>query len=144
MEHSNKLKTNEILDSLCQNQEVNENCIDFIDSRQLRNELSIKILNSFKSVTKFAEACGLQVSHLNDFLNDKKGLGRNRLLIVCITLKMDISETQETLKHFGQSLLYPRNQRDYLILNGIRQQLSWQDIDSILTDKGYASLTARE
>ncbi|MDY4692026.1 MAG: hypothetical protein SO401_00420 [Blautia sp.] len=144
MQQSTKLSTCEILEQFNQNLEVKEEDIDFINKKELRNELSVRILESFRSMTKFAEACGIQVSHLNDFLNDKKGFRRNRMLIVCITLKMSIQETQDALKYFEHPPLHPKNKRDYLILNGIRQKLSWQEIDSILTDNGYKSLTARE
>lgn len=143
MHATKKLSTNEILENLTQDQKVDAKNIDFIEPTELRNKLSIRILESFKSMSQFSAACGIQASQLSEFLSGKKNFSRDRLMILCITLKMSIPETQDTLKRFGHPPLYPRNQRDFLILNGIQKQLSWQEIDHILMTKGLDRLPVK-
>ena len=143
MHATKKLSTNEILESLTQDKKINAKNIDFIEPTELRNELSIRILKSFKSMSQFAAACGIQASQLSEFLSGKKNFSRDRLMILCITLKMSIPETQDTLKRFEHPPLYPRNQRDFLILSGIQKQLSWQEIDDILMKKGMDRLPCK-
>ena len=72
MHSTKKLSTNEILESLTQDKKINAKNIDFIEPTELRNELSIRILKSFKSMSQFAAACGIQASQLSEFLSGKK------------------------------------------------------------------------
>lgn len=103
-----------------------------------------KILQDIKSkgysLSRFADECNIQHSHLYDFLNGKKQLGRDRLLILFLNLEYSYNEMCQLLRCFHQPQLYPRDKRDYLILLGIQSKLSADEINQELERNGFASL----
>ena len=118
---------------------VNENNVDFIDENTVRQEIREKINADadYDSMSKFAIECSINPSHLSDFFNNGKNLGRNKLLAVLINLKYDLESIQSMLSRFGISPLYARNRRDYQIIIGIRNGKSLDDIDVILRQKNF-------
>lgn len=59
-------------------------------------------------------------------------MSRDKLLSIFITLQFNIEKVQKSLLRFGLSELYPRNARDFLILKGIKDELSLDDINENL------------
>lgn len=93
------------------------------------------------SRNKFAEKANISPSHLTQFLNSsvtgtkKKGMSRDRLLSIFITLDMNILEINEWLKKFdGIDTLHASRKRDYLIMVGIEQHLELDEIDQLLRE----------
>lgn len=93
------------------------------------------------SRNKFAERANISPSHLTQFLNSavtgtkKKGMNRDRLLSILITLGMGIPEINGFLKKFdGMDTLHASRKRDYLIMMGIEQKLELDEIDQLLRE----------
>ncbi|MFR3359664.1 MAG: helix-turn-helix domain-containing protein [Eubacterium sp.] len=65
---------------------------------------------------------GLDRSYVYHILNgERKNPSRSKLLAICVAMKMDIKETQYFLRAAQVPVLYPRNQRDCIILYGLEQ-----------------------
>ena len=110
----------------------------FFDELEERNKLekSCPI-----SRNKFAEKANISSSHLTQFLNTsvtgskKKGMNRDRLLSILITLGLIIPEINTFLKKFdGIDTLHASRKRDYLIMMGIDQHLELDEIDQLLRE----------
>ena len=92
------------------------------------------------SMSQFADECSLHHSHLYDFLNNKKQLSRDRLLVVFLNLHYDYSRICQLLRHFHQLQLYPREERDYLIMAGIQRKWSVDEINQELERNHFINL----
>ncbi len=62
------------------------------------------------------------------YLNGNRKMKRDLLLKVCITCNFTPEETNVMLKQFNFIELYPRVQRDYIILSGITEN---ENIDAV-------------
>lgn len=135
------LSTNDIDKLFSQGQLPPESEINFNKNAEQSRE---KILNDIKSIgyslSRFADECGIQHSHLYDFLNGKKQLSRDRLLVLFFNLNYSYSEICQLLRCFHQPQLYPRDKRDYLILLCIQNKLSVDEINQELERNGFATL----
>ena len=76
----------------------------------------------------------------DDFLKGNKNLSRDKLIIVCIMLKLNLQESRNILKRLIQADFYPKNERDFEIMCGIRQRKSLYDINEILLAKDLTPL----
>lgn len=110
----------------------------FFDEMEERAKLEKTYLISRN---KFAEKANISPSHLTQFLNTsvtgskKKGMNRDRLLSILITLGMNIPEINAFLKNFdGMDTLHASRKRDYLIMMGIEQHLKLDEIDQLLLE----------
>ncbi len=76
---------------------------------------------------------GLDRSYVYHILNgERKNPSRSKLLAICVAMKMDIKETQYFLRAAQVPVLYPRNQRDCIILYGLEQGASVMEINETL------------
>lgn len=140
MDNQTKLSTDEILKEFENGNTPNRESINFVEQNEQLSQLYCKILEQYKSCSKFATASDLTPSQLNEFLNGKKGLGRNKLIGICITLNCTIQETRNILHRLGSTDLYSRNRRDFEILNCIQQGKSLDETNEILRKNGFTTL----
>lgn len=131
-EENKKLSTDEIFTRIYKNEPVSKEEIDFIDSKQMRDELKEKIDNAGYTITTLAIECYITPSHLHDFLSGKKQMSRDKLLAIFITLGYDTKKIQKLLKRFGYSELYSRNLRDFVILKGVKGKIGLDGINEKL------------
>lgn len=76
---------------------------------------------------------GLDRSYVYHILNgERKNPSRSKLLAICVAMKMDIKETQYFLRAAQVPVLYPRNQRDCIILYGLEQGASVMELNETL------------
>ena len=72
-------------------------------------------------------------SYVYHILNgERKNPSRSKLLAICVAMKMDIKETQYFLRAAQVPVLYPRNQRDCIILYGLEQGASVMELNETL------------
>lgn len=69
------------------------------------------------------------------FQNDKKTPSRDILLTLCISFPLTLEETQYALRCAGLAILYPRDRRDAYILFGIKNGLTVDALNELLTEK---------
>lgn len=140
MNYQHKLSTDEILSDFEDGITPDTEFIDFVEQREQLTQLSCRILDQYKSYSKFADASEVSPSQLNEFLNGKKGLSRSKLIGICITLKYTIRETRDVLHRLGYPDLYSRNRRDFEILGCIKQGKSLDETNDILLNNGFDDL----
>ncbi|MED9969442.1 MAG: hypothetical protein UFA98_05455 [Ruminococcus sp.] len=66
----------------------------------------------------------------------KKNPGRDKLIMLCYGLTLNLEETNRVLKMSGYPELYPRNLRDVVIIRGILERKSILDVDIKLYEMG--------
>ena len=135
-----KLSTDEIFERIHERQPVSKEEIDFVEPKQLKEELRRDIKEAGYSINAMAAECNITQSQLNDFFNGKKQMSRDKLLAVFITLGYPITKIQKLLTRFGHGELYTRNQRDYIILIGIRENIGLDAIDERLEEESLEGL----
>lgn len=133
-------QTDEILAQITRGISI-EDEVDFVDGAavllELRSDIELR-----SSLTKFANECGIQPSHLSDFFNKGKKLGRDKLLAAFISLGYDLEKTQTMLRRLGLPELYVRSKRDYQIAVCVQEGKSLDETDEILCAKGIEPLAA--
>ena len=97
------------------------------NSTELDAQLFVKTLNSFlesKKISKqklIRESC-LNASYVYDILGAKKNPSRDTVIKLSLALRLSLSETGRLLKLSGFSELYPRIERDAIIIFCIENQ----------------------
>ncbi len=136
-----KLSTDVLFQEIEKNGTVDKKDIHFIGQEEILLELYNRIAAIPASINKFAGMCDIYPSHLHDFLKGTKNLSRDKLIIVCIVLKLNLQESRNILKRLIQADFYPKNERDFEIMCGIRQGKGLDDINEILLIKGLTPLS---
>lgn len=143
MDYQNKLSTDQILQDIENGNTPDTESVDFVEQKEQLNQLSCRILEQYKSYSRFSTACDMSSSQLNEFLNGKKGLSRSKLIGICITLNYTIQETRDLLHRLGYPDLYSRNRRDFEILDCIKQGKSLDETNESLWKNGFDDLHDR-
>ena len=136
-----KLSTDVLFQEIEKNGTVDKKDIHFIGQEEILLELYNRIAAIPASINKFAGMCDIYPSHLHDFLKGTKNLSRDKLIIVCIVLKLNLQESRNIMKRLIQADFYPKNERDFEIMCGIRQGKGLDDINEILLIKGLTPLS---
>ena len=136
-----KLSTDVLFQEIEKNGTVDKKDIHFIGQEEILLELYNRIAAIPASINKFAGMCDIYPSHLHDFLKGTKNLSRDKLISVCIVLKLNLQESRNILKRLIQADFYPKNERDFEIMCGIRQGKGIDDINEILLIKGLTPLS---
>lgn len=135
-------QTDEILSQIAAGTS-DENEVDFVEADDVRREVR-KDMENRSSLNRFAGECSIQPSHLSDFFNHGKKLGRDKMLAVLINLQYGLEKTQTVLRRLGYQELYVRSRRDYQIAVGIREGKSLDEIDRILCERKLEPLIRQE
>lgn len=115
--------------------------LDNIEETQIRDQIAKDIDAAFPSRSQFSIKCGIQGSHLSDFINKGKRFSRDKLLTIFITLHYDCDRIQDTLKYLGEATLYARNKRDRRIIKAISDQKSLCETDQFLIAGGFEPIS---
>ena len=137
---SEKLSTDVIFQEIEKKGSVDRDKIDFVTQEEILLDLYHKINDAGLSGNKFAEMCDIRSSHLHEFLHGTKKLSRDNLIVVCIVLRLNIQDTRKILKSLIQADFYPKNERDFEIMCGIRQKMDLDSINDMLLAKGLTPL----
>ena len=86
----------------------------------------------------------LDRTYLYQIFRGERLPSRDKLLAIAFGMGLTVEETQRTLRLGGYSELYPRVERDALILFAILHGYKITEADSLLIDHGCDTLTARE
>ncbi len=141
--------TNDILSSIHDGKTIEAEEIKFYTQEDERRDLEmisadieayISKNNTISSFNEFAREAYITPSHLNQFLNGKKKMSKYYLIRMFITLGYDLDKVNSLLQRFDGSFLYARDKRDYIIMNGIVDKRSIDDIDSILKAENLDTL----
>lgn len=84
--------------------------------------------------------CGLDRTYCYQIFSGTKQPSRDKVLALCFGLSLDFEETQLLLKKTGYPQLYPRNERDSMIIFALQRHTSITDLNELLFDGGYQIL----
>ena len=132
-----KKDTYELMDELIQSDNTDEyyskNAQFMVNDKisiYLNNILENKGLVKSKIIKK-TELSEVQCYQIFD---GRRKPSRDSLLSICIAMELSLDETQQILKAGGFAPLYPKNQRDVIIIKGIQNNLSVAQINEHLYD----------
>lgn len=79
---------------------------------------------------------GLSETYAYQIFAGKKAPSRDKVLALCFGMKLTISEAQHLLNKAGVSELYPRDQRDSVVLFALKKELSIIECNELLYELG--------
>ena len=135
--HENLLNAADFEDFLTVNQ---ENMLTLTLSEYLSQQLYQKDLK----VADVIRDSGLTKSYVHQIFNGEKKPSRDKLIAIAFGLRLNAEETQRMLKLGGCSELYPRTERDALILFAILHGKNISDADDELYQRGFDTLLPRD
>ena len=84
-------------------------------------------------------------SYVGNIVNGKKrNPSRDALLSICLTIGTTVEEVQYLLKYAGQAPLYVRRKRDVIIWFGFMKNMSLDDVNGKLQERGLKSLSREQ
>lgn len=83
---------------------------------------------------------GLDRTYCYQIFSGKKSPSRDKALAICIGLSLDFEETQTLLKSTGYPPLYPRKERDSIIIFALQRQMPIWELNELLLDAGHGLL----
>lgn len=87
-----------------------------------------------------AHASGLDRGYVYDIFAGKKTPSRDKLLALCFALRLSDVQVQRLLNSTGYAQLYPRIERDSIILFALSHHLSLLDANELLYEINYQPL----
>lgn len=83
---------------------------------------------------------GLDRTYCYQIFSGKKLPSRDKVLALCFGLSLGFEKTQRLLKSTGYTPLYPRNERDSILIFALQQNISVLEANELLQDFGYELL----
>lgn len=83
---------------------------------------------------------GLDRTYCYQIFSGRKLPSRDKVLALCFGLSLDVEDTQLLLKSTGYTQLYPRNERDSIIIFALQRSASILEANELLLDLGYEIL----
>ena len=108
---------------------------DEFETKTLHEELT-RLLEKYNlSKSEVIKISNLQASYGYQILNGtKENPSRDKLLALCIAMKINFDETQKVLTLAKCGILYPRYLRDSIIISSINKQSGLQKLNQLLCD----------
>ena len=94
--------------------------------------LAEKIEENEMSPGRFWEMAQIQRNYGYQILNGTKNPGRDKVIALCISLKLTFEETQRALTLANAGILYPRRKRDSILIFSLKKTLSVSDTNILL------------
>lgn len=94
--------------------------------------INSKIAEKNLSLAELIRASQIQRNYCYQILNGLKSPGKDKIIALCLALKLTIEETQKALMLAGEGALYSKNRRDAILLFSLQKQLSVLDTNEIL------------
>lgn len=82
--------------------------------------------------------------HIYHIFSGSKKPSREKLLAIARAMELNLEETQYLLRYGGFAILYPRNERDSVIIAAIEKNLSIIDTNLILSQLGLPLLGSKK
>ena len=74
------------------------------------------------------------------FSGAKENPSRRKLLPLALAMHLDLDETQHLLRYAGETMLYPRNPWDSIIISAIQKGLSMKETNTLLSQMGESQM----
>lgn len=83
---------------------------------------------------------GLDRTYCYQIFSGRKLPSRDKVLALCFGLALDFEKTQLLLKSTGYTPLYPRNERDSILIFALQRKISVLETNELLQDLGHSLL----
>ena len=95
---------------------------------------ALQALFESRNTTKsaLAKAAGISEVYLHQVFSGHRSPSRNRVLCLCIGLQASVEETQSLLVQAHHAPLYPRDQRDAILIYGLSHGLTLPEVNNAL------------
>ena len=93
------------------------------------------------SVEMTAGFAGLNPATIHKILTQKIAPSRNALLRLALALELSFDETQTLLKSGSCAALSGSRRRDLYIIKGLREHMSFVDVNGLLAENGFVDLS---
>lgn len=95
---------------------------------------ALQALFEARNITKsaLAKAAGISEVYLHQVFSGHRSPSRNRVLCLCIGLQASVEETQSLLVQAHHAPLYPRDQRDAILIYGLSHGLTLPEVNDAL------------
>ena len=121
-EEFEKMMTNEFLD----------------EDKRVSYYLDQLIIEHDKKHATVSREAGLNSSYVGNIVNGKSlNPSRDVLIAICMAIGTTEDEVQCLLKYAGHAPLYVRRKRDVIIWFGFKKEMSIDQVDAILIERGY-------
>lgn len=131
-----KRTTGELLDLLKNTssigQYIHTSTEDFVERVPLSGYLDSLIRKKELKKSHIISQSGLDRNYAYQIFDGQKSPHRNKVLALCLSMKLSIEETQELLKYTGYTPLYAKFKTDSIILFGLEHSLSVIEINELL------------
>lgn len=87
------------------------------------------------SVAQLIEHAGIQRNYGYQILNGTRNPGRNKVIALCLSLKMSLEDTQRALTLAKEGILYAKNIRDSILIFCINKKMSVMESNYLLESK---------
>ena len=141
---ANHKKTDNLLQELKHTAQIE----DYLDANReaLRHESFTEAIGRVfraqgRSKSEVARAAGISDIYLYQIFSGQRRPSRDRLIRICLGMRMGEEDTQQLLRSCGYSPLYAREPRDAVLLHGILHGKTLQDINRLLLDQQLPPLT---
>ena len=133
-----KKTTSELLNILAKEKNIKNYIKDNTDELEtiaLYEELE-RLLEKYKlTKAELIKLSNLQSSYGYQILNGtKEKPSRDKLLALCVAMKINFEEVQKVLTLAQCGILYPRNIRDSIIINAVNKGIGLQKLNRLLCD----------
>lgn len=132
-----KKDTNELMNELIKSDNTDEYCsknAQFMVNDKISIYLNNILENKRLVKSKIIKKTELSEVQCYQIFDGRRKPSRDSLLSICIAMELSLDETQQMLKTGGFAPLYPKNQRDVIIIKGIQNNLSVAQINEHLYD----------
>lgn len=115
---------------------------DFLLDCDIKEYLNLLIKEKKLTIQQIAKDSELSDRYCYQFLSTSNPRipSREVLLSICIGMKLNLDETQTALKIAKYAPLYPKDERDSVIIFGIEKSKSVVDINNILFEHNFKCL----
>ena len=140
-----KKDTNELMDELIQSDNTDEYCsknAQFMVNDKISIYLNNILENKRLVKSKIIKKTELSEVQCYQIFDGRRKPSRDSLLSICIAMELSLDETQQMLKTGGFAPLYPKNQRDVIIIKGIQNNLSVAQINERLYDMDLPTINS--
>lgn len=98
------------------------------------------IKRSCMSKSNIINKADFSYCYFYDVINGRKIPGKDKIIRLILTMKLDVDDCQEALRLSGRSALYPRIKRDSIILYAINNSMTVYETSELLAKCGEDAL----
>ena len=135
--------TQELMQILKQSQSLDEFLEkedDSLHPAELSELLKDFLCKKKMSASELIRRSGLDRTYTYQILSGVKRPSREKVEALCFALSLSLDEVQTLLHRAGYPTLYPKNQRDSILIFVLQRHGSLADVNELLYDYGYPVL----